>query len=84
MNLIDAVADHTPWSRYAAGLPAAEYPATGATAVPIAPRGRQPGHDRPPARSRRVVAMARVATGPLLLASLAAAGLVADGVADDD
>jgi len=78
-DLVDAVADHTPWSRYAAVLPPARYPAARATAAAVVLRARQRGHDGPPARSRKVVAMASVAAGPLLLAGLPPAAIAAGG-----
>jgi hypothetical protein len=79
-DLVDAIADHTPWSRYAAGLPVVEYPAAGAAAAPVVPGARQPGHGRPSVRSRRVVAVASVAAGPLLLAGLPPVAIAAGGV----
>jgi hypothetical protein len=79
-DLVDAVADHTPWSRYAAGLASAGDPLAGAGAAPVVPGARQPGHDRLSARSRRVVTVASVAAGPLLLAGLPPAAIAASGV----
>jgi hypothetical protein len=74
-DLVDAVADHTPWSRYAAGLPAA-----GAAAAPVVLDAHQSGRGRPPVRSRRVVTVASVAAGPLLLAGLPPVAMAVGGV----
>jgi hypothetical protein len=79
-DLVDAVADHTPWSRYAAEYPAAECPAAWAGAAPVVPGARQSGHDRLSVRSRRVVTVASVAAGPLLLAGLPPVAIAASGV----
>jgi hypothetical protein len=68
-DLVDAVADHTPWSQHAAGLPPARYRA-GKAAAFIALGDRQAGRDGQPPQSRRTVAAASIAAVPLLLAGL--------------
>ena len=55
-DLVDAVADHTPWRRYAAELPSARYPVEAAKIAPV--------------RSLKVASVATV--GPLLLGGMAA------------
>ncbi len=77
-DLVDAVADHTPWSRYAADLPPARYPVVRAKATPVVRRSRQSGHGGSPVRSRKIVTVASVA-GPLLLAGVPSAAIATSG-----
>ncbi len=62
-DLVDAVADHTPWRRYAAELPSARYPVEAAKIAPV--------------RSRKIASVATV--GPLLLGSMSAVAVAASG-----
>jgi hypothetical protein len=77
-DLVDAVADHTPWSRYAADLPSAPYPVVRAKATPMVRRSRQSGHGRSSVRPHKIATVASVA-GPLLLAGLPPAAIAASG-----
>src|SRR5215469_1188061 len=69
-DLVDAVADHTPWSRYAADLPLSRYRVTGA----------RPGRSGALVLPNKVAIVAGVA-GPLLLAGLPATAMAADSPA---